>query len=208
MNSVTILGSIALVHLLAIASPGPTFALVVSQTMSRDRLSGVLLTLGVVLATLTWAVATAAGLGTLLAAFPWTYRAMQIAGAAYLLYFAFKLLLGVFRDARQATSRAEPAAVSGWQAVRAGFLTNISNPKVIVYYASLFGVVIPADAPRWLFWASVLVVLTVSATWWLSVTLFFTIPAVARGFARIRPIMDVIMAAVLIALGLRLAIYG
>jgi threonine/homoserine/homoserine lactone efflux protein len=44
--------------------------------------------------------------------------------------------------------RQDSRSTSGWRAVRADFLTNISNPKVIAYYASLFGVMIPSNAPE------------------------------------------------------------
>ncbi|WNJ89244.1 LysE family translocator [Bosea sp. 685] len=208
MNQVTILASIAAIHALAIASPGPTFAVVMSYAVKGDRRAGLLLTLGVVLATLTWALAAAAGLGTLLASFPLAYRGLQLVGAAYLIYLGAKLLIGMIRHKGPATPHAASEPVSGLEAIRAGFITNITNPKVVAYYASLFGVMIPAGAPGWLFWSAVAVVVVVSAVWWIAVTLFFTVPAVSRAYVRAKPVLDVIMGVVLIALGLRLAVFG
>jgi threonine efflux protein len=208
MNHVTILAGIAAVHVLAIASPGPTFAVVMSYAVRGDRRAGLLLTLGVVLATLSWAFAAAAGLGTLLASFPLAYRSLQLAGAAYLIYLGVKLLFATIRDRRQTAAPATSRPVSGVDAIRAGFLTNITNPKVIAYYASLFGVMIPAGAPHWLFWAAVAVVVAVSAAWWIAVTLFFTMPVVSKAYLRTKSGLDVIMAVVLIGLGLRIAAFG
>lgn len=208
MNQVTILAGIAAIHALAIASPGPTFAVVMSYAVKGDRRAGLLLTLGVVLATLTWALAAAAGLGTLLASFPLAYRGLQLIGAAYLTYLGAKLLIALIRDKGSAAPHAASAPVSGLEAIRAGFITNITNPKVVAYYASLFGVMIPAGAPGWLFWSAVAVVVVVSAAWWIAVTLFFTVPAVSRAYVRAKPGLDVIMGVVLIALGLRLAVFG
>ncbi len=208
MNQATILASIAAIHLLAIASPGPTFAVVMSYAVKGDRRAGLLLSLGVVLATLTWAFAAAAGLGTLLARFPLAYRGLQIAGAAYLIYLGAKLLIATFRDQPQAARHAASEPVSGREAIRAGFITNISNPKVIAYYASLFGVMIPADAPGWLFWAAVAIVVVVSAAWWVAVAIFFTIPTVSRAYGQAKTGLDLIMGVVLIGLGARLAVFG
>lgn len=208
MNQTGILASIAAIHVLAIASPGPTFAVVMSYAVRGDRRAGLLLTVGVVLATLTWAFAAAAGIGTLLASFPVAYRGLQLAGAAYLVYLGAKLLVSTFRNKQAAAAHPVSEPVSGAEAVRAGFITNITNPKVVAYYASLFGVMIPAGAPAWLFWAAVAVVVAVSAAWWIAVTLFFTVPAVSRAYLRAKSGLDVVMAVVLIGLGLRLAVFG
>jgi threonine efflux protein len=208
MQSATILAGIALVHLLAVASPGPTFAVVMSYAVRGDRRAGLLLTVGVLSATLIWALATAAGLGAAMARYPLAYRALQIAGACYLIYLGGRLLAAAWRSGAPVAAAPAAAAVSGFEAVRAGFITNIGNPKVIAYYASLFGVLIPADAPQWLFWASVAVVATVSMAWWSAVTLFFSLPLVRSAYMKARLGMDIVMGVILIVLGARLALVG
>jgi len=205
MEIATILSSIAVVHLLAIASPGPTFVVVTSHAIAGERRAGFLVTLGVLLATATWASLAAAGMGTLMAQFAWLYLALRIAGAAYLIYLGVRMLLGVIRNSSAELSK-DARSTSGWRAMRAGFLTNISNPKVIAYYASLFGVMIPSDAPGSLFVAAVATALLVSAAWWSFVTLFFALPVVQRGYLRVRRQMDGIMGGLLIILGGRLLV--
>ncbi|WP_210340382.1 LysE family translocator [Microvirga splendida] len=205
MEIATTLVSIAAVHLLAIASPGPTFVVVTSHAIDGRRGAGFLVTFGVLLATATWASLAAAGLGTLITQFTWLYLALRLAGAAYLIYMGVRMLLGVVRNF-PVELRQESRSMSGWRAVRAGFLTNISNPKVIAYYASLFGVVIPSDAPGAMFVASVATALLVSAAWWSFVTLFFALPLVRKGYVRVRRQMDGIMGSLLIVLGGRLLV--
>ena len=209
MTPLSTLSAIALVHLLAIASPGPTLAVVTSYAAGGDRRSGFLVTLGVCLATICWASLAAAGLGTVFVTFPTAYRAVQLAGAAYLIWLGIKLLRSVLRAGAAGVSSAlsDPPGV-GWAALRAGFLTNITNPKVVAYYASLFGVMIPSDAPSWLFWAAAGTALVVSALWWSMVTLFFAIPAVAASYQRMRRGADGAMGGILILLGLKLVVFG
>ena len=67
MESVSLFATVALVHLLAIASPGPTFMVISSYAMAGDRRAGFLATLGVLLATLLWASLAVAGLGIVIA---------------------------------------------------------------------------------------------------------------------------------------------
>jgi threonine efflux protein len=203
MDVAAILLGIAAVHLLAIASPGPTFIVVTAYAVAGDRRAGLLVTLGVVLATLTWASLAAAGLGTVIARFPWLYLALRLAGAAYLIYLGVKMLIAVIRKVPIELKQGSHEG-AGWRAVRAGYLTNISNPKVMAYYASLFGVMIPGDAPHWLFIGAALTAMIVSALWWSFVTVFFAIPVIQRGYLSIRRQMDGVMGVLLILLGGRL----
>jgi threonine efflux protein len=97
LTPLSTLSAIALIHLLAIALPGPTLAVVTSYAAGGDRRSGFLVTLGVCLATICWASLAAAGLGTVFATFPTAYRALQLAGAAYLIWLGIKLLRSVLQ---------------------------------------------------------------------------------------------------------------
>jgi threonine efflux protein len=184
-------------------------AVVTSYAAGGDRRSGFLVALGVCLATICWASLAAAGLGIAFATFPTAYRALQLAGAVYLIWLGIRLLRSVLpAGAASVPSASRDLPGAGWSALRVGFLTNITNPKVVAYYASLFGVLIPSDAALWLFWAAAATALVVSALWWSAVTLFFAIPAVAGGYRRIRRGADTAMAAILILLGLKLVVFG
>ncbi len=195
--------AIALTHLLAIATPGPTFVVVSSHVVAGDRRAGFLVTLGVLLATLTWASMAAAGLGTLLSQQPWLYSMLKWVGGLYLGWLGLKTLRDAWYGKPQHV-RSAAATSGGWSAVRAGFTTNMANPKVVAYYASLFGVLIPADAPTVMFVSAVVVALIVSALWWCFITLFFSMPVIQGIYVRSRRSFDAIMGVVLIGLAGRL----
>jgi threonine efflux protein len=203
MDTIGILAGIAAVHLLALVSPGPTFLVVTSHAMAGDRRAGFLVTAGVVLASVTWTILAAAGLGAVIATSPRVYAVLQLAGAAYLAWLGVKMLVGALRPAAAVpVSAATPKA--GWRAVRAGYLTSISNPKVVAYYAALFGVMIPQDAPAWLFFGAAAMAIAISASWWSAITVFFALPPVRRGYARIRRAADVVMGVALVGIAGRL----
>jgi threonine efflux protein len=203
MEPISLFATIALVHLLAIASPGPTFVVITRYAVAGDRRAGFQATCGALLATFLWASLAAAGLGIVIAGFGWLAMALRIVGAVYLAWLGVKMLKTAWTGspAGEAGGVAEP---TGWRAVRAGFITNISNPKVVAYYASLFTVVIPPDAPVALLVGAMITAVAVSAVWWSLVTLFFALPAIRQGYRRIRRTMDAAMGVILIALGGRL----
>jgi len=205
MESATILAGIAAMHLLAVASPGPTLLVVTSHAIAGRRSDGFLVVLGVLFATAIWASLAAAGLGTMIAQFSWLYLGLRIAGAAYLIYMGARMLRSVAHGA-PVDLKSSSRSTSGWRAVRAGFLTNISNPKVIAYYASLFGVMIPSDAPGAMFVAAVATAFAVSAVWWSFVTVFFALPVIQKIYVRARRWMDGVMGGFLIILGGRLLV--
>ena len=205
MNTVSILSSIAVIHLLAIASPGPTFMVVASHAVAGDRRAGLLVTLGVLIATVVWSMLTAAGLLGVVTQLGWLYLGLKLAGAAYLAWMGVKLLRSAM-NRLPAMAEADLPTASGLRAVRAGFITNISNPKVVAYYASLFGVMIPHDAPAGVFVGAALTAIVVSAVWWVAVTLFFGLPGIRRAYGLARRWMDGLMGGILIALAARLAI--
>ncbi len=208
-----ILAGIAAVHLLAVASPGPTMAVVMSHALSHDRRSAALVAFGVWCATLIWASLAAAGLGSVLKNSPEAYRTLQYAGAGYLAYLGARILIASWRalKARRKAANDNDATAQrlhGLAAWRTGFITNMTNPNTIAYFAALFGVLVPADASRTLFWSAAVTVLCVSLLWWISVVLFFSLAPVRRGYERIRPVADVVMGLMLVGIGVRLAVGG
>jgi threonine efflux protein len=205
MDNIGILLSIAVVQLLGAASPGPTFVIVSSASITGSRRLGLFAVCGVLLATLTWALLSAIGLGVVIARFPALYTALQVAGALYLIWLGVKMLVTALRR-RDALANHQVLSMSAREAVRSGFLTNILNPKSIAYYSSIFVVMLPSHAPSWLFAAAVGTALCVSAIWWLTVALFFASDPIRKAYGRARRWIDAVMGAALIGLGVRLAL--
>jgi threonine efflux protein len=205
MDSLSILLGIAAVQLLAAASPGPTFVIVSRYSIGEPRRRGLVVVGGVLLADLTWAVLAACGLGVLVLRYPAIYTVLQIAGAVYLVWLGAKMLVSARRKHDAQRIDAGAPSTSAGQAARAGFLTNMTNPKSIAYYTSLFVVMIPPDPAIWLLAAAVGTALLVSAAWWIAVALFCAVPPVRRAYERARRGVEAIMGGVLVCLGVRLA---
>src|SRR5205814_9403225 len=88
MDYVIALLGLAVVHLLAVASPGPSTVLVVQTAAVSGRRGGLIAALAMMLGALAWAAAALYGLQALFAQFAWLYRVCQVAGGLFLIYLA------------------------------------------------------------------------------------------------------------------------
>lgn len=183
--------------------PGPDVAIVTRVALGPDRSQVLRVALGVASGLLVWGLLTVAGLSALLAASSVAYTVVKVAGAVYLVVLGLQTLLRSGRvDPSPPTSseRAEPAE-RGW---RLGFMSNLFNPKIAVFYTGVLPQLVPEGAPH----AATLVVLVVvhavvSVAW---LTLYGTLLGRASGAIR-RPSMrrwlDRVTGAVLVGFGVR-----
>lgn len=204
MDAVSILTIIALTQFITLVSLGPTFVVVTNYAVAYSRKTALQMISGVLAAMVIWAVAALWGLGVVISKFPFLYFTLQIMGALYLIYLGIRLVHGAIRGKNIGSEGALEAA-AGWKAVRVGFLTNITNPKAAVYYASVFAALIPPDSSTWIFVAAFCVAFAVSASWWVTVALLFSVPSVRGIYESIRKSVDLLAGGVLIVLGVRIA---
>ncbi|MEA3036488.1 MAG: hypothetical protein QOH04_2260 [Sphingomonadales bacterium] len=127
-------------------TPGLDTALVLRTAAVEGPRRALVAGLGICLGCLAWGAVVAIGLGMLLEASRLAYTALKWAGAAYLLWLGLHLLRSPRSDFGVAPPRRETGA---W--LRRGFLTNMLNPKVGVFYVSFLPQFIPAgsDVPAW-----------------------------------------------------------
>lgn len=211
MEVALMLGGVGVAHLLAVISPGPSLLVVARTAVSSSRAAGAWVALGLGLGTLVWAVAALFGLGLLFAAAPWLYAGLRIGGALYLLYLAVMLWRHA-GDPLPVGPGDSPAgtrpALGAAGAVRLGLLTQLSNPKVAVFFGSIFVALLPPVVPGWMAAALLVIVFANEVGWYLGVAVAFSTPRLRDGYARLKAWIDRATGSVLAALGLRLAADG
>lgn len=131
--------------LLTIA-PGLDTALVLRTAAAEGPKGAALASLGVVLGCLTWGAAVAFGLGALLAASQLAFTVLKWAGALYLVWLGVNLILRPRSRFELELADRVSAPSNGRWLVR-GFLTNLLNPKVGVFYVSFLPQFLPAHVP-------------------------------------------------------------
>lgn len=140
--------TIALVHLVAVASPGPDFAIVVRNSISYGRRIAIFTSLGIGLAILLHVTYSLLGLSVIIATTPWLFKAFSYLAAAYLIYLAVGALRsGPSSDGVSEVKDKTQQDISPKKALWMGFLTNGLNPKATLFFLSLFTAIINIDTP-------------------------------------------------------------
>lgn len=140
----TSLATIALLHWAVLLVPGFNFLLIGQLAAGRSRRAALAAVVGMTSATLLWATLAVAGVGAVFTAHPALRQLAQLAGGLYLLYLAFGLLRS---GAAPVPAGGEvPNAVA---AFRAGFFTSALNPKIALFYGSVFATALPPQPALW-----------------------------------------------------------
>jgi len=136
VNFAAYLGVAALV----IVSPGQDTALTIRNTLLGGRRGGVATAAGVSSGQFVWTIATSAGLAALIVASEPVFTVLKIAGAAYLVFLGIQALRAAFSPRE---TRSRPSVVPTGPrlrrvaAYRQGVLSNLGNPKMVVFFSSL-----------------------------------------------------------------------
>lgn len=121
--------------LLMVLTPGPNMIYLISRSICQGRKAGVISLLGVVTGFLVHMFAAAVGVTALFLAVPFAYDALKWAGAIYLLFLAWQSVRPGARSPFEARSLPpDPPA----KLFLMGFMTNVLNPKIAVFYLSIF----------------------------------------------------------------------
>jgi RhtB (resistance to homoserine/threonine) family protein len=198
--------TVALIHLLAVASPGPDFAVVVRESVAHGRRAGTWTALGVGSAIFLHVGYSLLGIGLIVSQSIVLFNILKWLAAAYLLYIGFKALRARPASANEEAVTAAPVERSPGAAYRAGFMTNGLNPKATLFFLSLFTVVINPHTPLAVQAGYGVYLAVATAAWFCLVALLFSQQRVRAGFARMGHWFDRTMGAVLIALGVKIAL--
>ncbi len=139
---------IASAHILAVASPGPDFAIVMRQSLVFGRKPAIITSIGIGLAIFVHVAIALIGVGALIKSTPWLFTSIKIAGALYLGYIGFQAIRAKKPDGEQKsleTSSSETMPLI--RAFRQGFITNVLNPKATLFFFSLFTSLVNVTTP-------------------------------------------------------------
>jgi homoserine/homoserine lactone efflux protein len=121
--------------------PGPTVTVIIANSLKHGARAGLMNVLGTQVGVLIWLGIAALGLGAAIQVMGVWFVLLRYAGAAYLLWLAYKLFMSN-GDLAVATDRARPRGSFFLQ----GFVVIMSNPKMLVLFGALIPPFIPAGA--------------------------------------------------------------
>ena len=165
---------LATAHVFAVASPGADFAVVIKNTLRSGKSAGFATAFGVGLGILVHMGYTLFGVAILLSQSEILFRIVKFSGAAYLLWLAYRSFLSK-SSKDNLTNNSQLVKLSFSHAVKQGFIVNVLNPKVTLFFVALFTTIVSTKTP---FWIQVLYAI------WLSVYTMLWFVIVAWGFSR------------------------
>ena len=198
----------ALVAAAVTITPGADTLLVVRNSLRGGRRDGVLTAVGIGGGLYVHAIFSAIGVSALLAHSAEAFLALRIAGAAYLAWLGLQSLRAGIRRAPPAElPAAARTAVPAARSFREGLLTNLLNPKVIVFYLALLPQFLSPGEPVLAKSLLLAAIHCVEGLAWLSIVAW-AVDRSRRFFLRpaLRRILDSVCGTVLVALGAKLAL--
>ncbi|MDP6344982.1 MAG: LysE family translocator [Alphaproteobacteria bacterium] len=134
------------ISVVVIVTPGQDTALTIRNTLVGGQRGGVLTAFGVATGQAVWALATAIGVVAFLVASEPVFAAVKLAGAGYIIFLGAQSLYAAVRPVRPVVDlqgQAVPSGLVPLAALRQGVISNLGNPKMAVFFASL----LPQFAP-------------------------------------------------------------
>ncbi len=201
MNEAAAIAAIAVAITLGIISPGPSVLMVASTSVSRGRTAGLWAAIGMGCGGSVFAASALLGLYAVLAAVPWLFAALKIAGGVYLAYIGYRMWRGasspmVFIQASASDRRPM------WQAIT----TQISNPKAAIIYGVVFTALMPQSPTVWFYVVIPPLLFSLEVIWYAVVALVFSSSGPRAAYSRAKTAIDRVAAFVMAGLGLRLVI--
>jgi RhtB (resistance to homoserine/threonine) family protein len=141
--------TIASVHLLAVASPGPDFAIVLKHSISFGRRAAIITSIGIGVGILIHVGYSLLGIGILIKTTPVLFQVFSYIAAMYLLYLGWGAIRSsASKHLNSVEFKKTMHIISDNKAFMVGFLTNGLNPKATLFFLSVFAVAVSPDTPN------------------------------------------------------------
>ncbi|OPX56685.1 resistance to homoserine/threonine (RhtB) family protein [Oceanospirillum multiglobuliferum] len=197
--------TVVIIHFLAVASPGPDFAVILRQSLCAGPRIGVWTGIGIGSGILVHVTYSLLGLGLLIAQSTTAFTVLKVLGAVYLLWVGWQCLKAKPASTEEQNLSDVEYEQSIWQAWRLGFLTNVLNAKATLFFVSLFSVVISPTTPIWMQGIYGLWMTLATGFWFVGLALFLSRQQVRSFFRRISHWIERVTGVALIALAGKLA---
>jgi threonine/homoserine/homoserine lactone efflux protein len=208
VSDLTVITTVLTLYAAIVVSPGPNFALVSRLALRREDRTAWGATLGLALAATFYGMLAMVGLSAILPQVGWVTRIVQIGGGLYLAWLGIQ----AWRHAgsmTNSTSTYGSWSVTGtrqaWRGVRLGALVNLSNPKGIAFFVSLYAVAVPPETALWAKATILASSFAIEIVWYGLVIVALSTGRARRVYDRFGAWIERAIGSVLIFFGVRLA---
>lgn len=179
-----LLSSLIVIHFFAVATPGPDFFYVSQVAASESRKNGFKAVAGITVGFVVWASIALLGLNVVIQKMAWLHQGIMILGGLYLCYMAFLLVQSAIKKQLPKKENAviEVANVKRKAFFIKGVLTNLSNAKVLVYFSSIFSLILTDDLSNLMKWMILFTVIIETILWFSLVAFIFSLPVIKKKY--------------------------
>lgn len=198
--------TVAIIHFLAVISPGPDFAMTVKNSLSYGRKAGIYTGIGMGLGIGVHILYSLVGIGFIISQSIILFSIIKYLGAGYLIYIGIKALKSKPSSMLEYEIDTNKKDISNLKALYTGFLTNVLNPKATLFFLSLFTQVISPETPifvQTLYGAEMMIM---TAMWFSVLAIFFSHKIFRTRIIKIKHHIERVLGVALIALGVKVAI--
>ena len=195
--------TVAILHLFAVASPGPDFALVTRQSLRYNRKVAIWTSLGIGAGILFHSLLAITGLVLLITSNELFSTILKIIGSLYLLYLGVNSILG---SKEEVNIEEENTNTDKFNGFLAGLITNITNIKAILFFVTVFSVVIDTGNNLYLLLYGAYMALA-TFIWFSIISFVFTSEGFKSRFSSFLGLFEKIIGFTLILLSLQILIY-
>lgn len=187
-------------------SPGPDFAMVLRQSIAHGRGAAIVTSAGIGTAIGVHGTYTMLGIGLIVAQSVAVFTVLKFVGAAYLVWLGLSALRAPAPKAPENLDGPVRREMGPSRAYAIGFLTNLLNPKAVLFFLSLFTTLVSAHTAIEIKAFYVVSMSVMLFSWFVLVSLFFTTRRVREAFWRTGQWFNRVTGAALIFLAIRVAV--
>ncbi|WP_455426179.1 threonine export protein RhtC [Dryocola sp. LX212] len=198
--------TVAVLHIVALVTPGPDFFFVSQTAVSRSRKEAMMGVLGITGGVMVWSGVALLGLNLILEKMAWLHSIIMVGGGLYLCWMGYQMLRGAFK--KEVATEEVPAVelAHGGRSFLKGLLTNLSNPKAIIYFGSVFSLFVGDSVGGAERWGLFVMIALETFAWFTLVASLFALPKMRRGYQRLARWIDGMAGALFTGFGIHLII--
>ena len=198
--------TVALVHIIALMSPGPDFFFVSQTAVSRSRKEAMMGVLGITCGVMVWAGVALLGLHLIIEKMAWLHTIIMVGGGLYLCWMGYQMLRGALKKSETPAAEPQVELARSGRSFLKGLLTNLANPKAIIYFGSVFSLFVGDNVGAGERWGIFLLIVLETLAWFAVVASLFALPAMRRGYQRMAKWIDGVAGALFTGFGIHLII--
>ncbi|MGX9463504.1 LysE family translocator [Shewanella sp. A14] len=211
----TLLAGLAVIHMVALMSPGPDFAIIVKMATQQTRLTALYCALGIAVAILVHTLLSLMGISVMIQQSHIAFMAVQLIGSSYLAWMGYGALKSATTNLinkrctsnMTSTQQTSPqaGAISSIKGFKVGLYTNLLNPKALIFFITLFSVLITPQVNYSTKIAAAVLLFVLSLIWFGLLALILSKPQIQQKLLAANTIIDLLVGIIFIAVALTIA---